>query len=232
MNNNIIRYVIAGGLLILFSSCEDTSEKEGEVLEEQVVLDSIKCVDIPELSNDLFHVEHCESYKGDELKRTGFYANGFPIELHSFYENGQKRFIRQYVMKGKDSSVLNNVYSLFPNGDTNITESNFYKLTFDKDTFSIIDSIKFKVELVAPLYEGSMMELIIDYPDNDSIRVLTSKNHLIKMSIPPSKRVGEFHLTGNLREMKINKDSSGISRDLIISDNYYVKGISPQPNQK
>ena len=181
-----------------------------------------ECETIKEFSNENYEVSYCKSYIDSNLIREGFYANGKPMKEHSFYNNGIKTDIIEYIMISEDSSIINNYYKLTNKGDTILDESNFYELTFSQDSFTKTDSIEFEIVLKAPLYQNSISEVVIKNYDNESFWVVQLLDNKANIKIPFTT-IGGGTISGTIREMKVNKDSSGISRDLIVDRKYKVK---------
>jgi antitoxin component YwqK of YwqJK toxin-antitoxin module len=167
-----------------------------------------------------------EYYRSGVKKSIGRYSGGRPSgDFQEFDSLGKLNAIREYVIV-KNSSHVNNVYVFDNNGDTVITKSNFYRITFCNDSIHIGDKFRANLNLIAPLFEKSKLVIyFVDPEDTLYYDGYPSDNYSFNYEYKP-KKIGKLKMKGFIEELGLqpySPDSAHIkSRDLYFDVDYIV----------
>jgi hypothetical protein len=95
--------------------------------------------------------------------------NGEPIGIWQYYdETNNLNKLAEYV-KINNKSYLNQDWYFDSSGDTIISKSSFYKLILEKESISLFEPLKAKIDLVAPYFKDKYSEAYVVIPKDHSV---------------------------------------------------------------
>lgn len=111
-----------------------------------------------------------EYYSNGSLKSKGLTRkDGKPIGLWEYYdEQGNIERIAEYI-EVQNKSFLNQDWVINNEGDTINSKSCYYNLLLEKDTISLNEPIKAKIDMTAPFFKGKYSETYVIIPKDYSV---------------------------------------------------------------
>lgn len=90
--------------------------------------------------------------------------NGEPIGIWEYYDETNKlNRVAEYI-EINNESYLNQDWYIDPAGDTIISKSSFYSLILEKDSISLSEPLKAKIDLIAPYFKDKYSETYVVIP--------------------------------------------------------------------
>ncbi len=179
--------------------------------------------------NQNHYLHHCKLYheNGNLAQEGDFLDDTIETGWHYYFrKNGSIKAQREFLQIAPQQFYLNRVYRFEINGDTDRTNSNFYKITFDRDTVSAGDMINVIFKLEAPYFKSSYMNVILTDSAGTDYRLPT--NHLLYTTFSfNASGKGKQELKGYLDEIEVEEKQADTlkvrKRPLYFKEPYFVK---------
>ena len=156
--------------------------------------------------NENFYRHHCKIYdENGKLKQEGDFINDtVPVGWQKYFrDNGSLQALREYYEVSAAIIYLNQVIRFEENGvDTNFEKSSIYKINFEKDTLKKGEQLVASIEIKAPYFKNSFMDVMFVNDDGEEVELPGNKT-LSTIFTATAEKSGVFELKGYLNETEV-----------------------------